>query len=165
MASKVAVCGIDLGTTTSAAAIYLPATEDKQAEVQMIRLGKSGDTIPSVVCRSPSSKIWKAGENAIAEADKDREKTHLITRSKRLVGLQYSEVLPKTLEQMLLVKKGTAGGNFKDRPIFAIGELLHCPPLADETGVSGEDGQGEHFAIVGYASFPLSPVLVLMASD
>lgn len=130
MASTVPVCGIDLGTTTSAASIYIPATEDKAAKVVIIRLGKSGDTIPSVVCRSPSTLIWKAGENAIVEADKDRERTPLITRSKRLVGMQYSEVASNTLEQMLLVKEGTAGGNLKGRPVFAVGKSCHQQPFA-----------------------------------
>jgi molecular chaperone DnaK (HSP70) len=122
MASTVPVCGIDLGTTTSAASLYFPATDSKAAVVQIMRLSKEGDTIPSVVCRSPSTQIWKAGENALTEADKDRASTPVISRAKRLVGLQYADVSKSTLEQMPLVREGKAGGDLKGRPVFALGK-------------------------------------------
>lgn len=122
MASTVAVCGIDLGTTTSALSLYFPATKSKKEEVSIIRLGKQGDTIPSVVCRSPSTQIWKAGENALAEADKDRANTPVISRAKRLVGLQYADISSRYLEHMPLVREGKAGGDLEGRPVFALGK-------------------------------------------
>lgn len=122
MGSTRPVCGIDLGTTTSAATLYIPATESKPAHVVMIKLGKVGDTIPSVVCRSSSTMIWKAGDNAVSEVERDRAKTPLITRSKRLVGLQYADVEERVLKQMTLVKEGKSDGHLKGRPVFEIGE-------------------------------------------
>lgn len=122
MASTVPVCGIDLGTTTSAACIYVPATATKPSHTDVIRLGRSGDTIPSVVCLA-SSGIWKAGYNAITEANKDRANTPLVTRSKRLIGLQYEDFRnTQHLEQMPLVKEGKADGDYEGRPVFALGE-------------------------------------------
>jgi molecular chaperone DnaK (HSP70) len=115
----VPVYGIDLGTTTSAASLYFPATESKKADVSIIRLGKQGDTIPSVVCRS-STQIWKAGENAVTEADKDRANTPVISRAKRLVGVQYADVSDAVLKQMPLVREGK--GDLNGRPVFVLGK-------------------------------------------
>lgn len=101
MASTVPVCGIDLGTTTSAASVYIPATKERVAKVVIVKLGKSTDTIPSVVCRSVSSTIWKAGDNAITEADKDREKTPLIKGPSAWLGYNTRRLIRRLWSKCL----------------------------------------------------------------